>query len=799
MRLQTRLFITIVLVVVAAFAAVLYDSYQVVQEHAAKDLKARTELVRNLLMATRRVYHYQFLESGIELNGKTIGFLPAHAMSRISKDFTNWDTSGLTFNNVSDRPRNPEQKADVLESEAIDWFRDNPKAALRILEYNEVGGEPYYFYARPIWVEKYCLKCHGPREEAEPAVRDLYDTAYDYQVGELRGILSIKLPASPLHAEALRLFQRNLAVAGVALLLILSALWYGLRRQLTFPLRRLTDGIAAVTQGAENRPLPELPGEFDTIGARFNTMAETVRRREAQLSESESWVRSLLDSVGEGIYAIDTEGRCILCNRAAAEQLGFDGVEALIGREMHGLIHHHHEDGTPYPVAECPAHNGLTEGRESFGDDCFWRTDGSALPVEYHAVPLTDGERVKGVVVSFWDITQRKEYERELERGREAAEAANLAKSEFLAMISHELRTPLNAILGMGELLGECPLEQDGRVYLETQQRAAQGLLELVNSLLDLTQIESRGINLEAQPFSPRELIDTVSQVIEGEAVRKGLALTVGCSPEVPETLFGDRFRLHQILVNLAGNAVKFTHHGTVHIDLEPTGEGRWRFQVADSGIGIDPEQRERIFQPFVQADTSMTRRYGGSGLGLTIAHRLAVAMGGRVWFESTPGAGTTFFLALPLAESAAGPRPPAPHPTATPRGGEGEGLKILLAEDSADNALLVRSFLKGSGHDLSVVENGEEALKASAREAFDLILMDIQMPVMDGHHATRLIREREAANNEPPTPIVALTAHAFPEEVARSLESGCDAHLAKPIRKQALLEALEGYRKRGE
>ena len=925
MRLHTRLFLITGAVMVTIFGVIHYSDYRQIHDHTRQDMLDKAELIRNLLMSTRRVYHHAFLESGVELTPKTIGLLPAHALSEISGEFAEWDRSGISFNNVSDRPRNPEQKADVLDHEAIDWFRQNPKSEQRVLYYHNADGTPFIHYARPIWIEPYCLNCHGEKEQADPTVRELYDTAYDYRVGELRGILSIKIPASTMETRASELVLRDLLFSVGALSAMLLLLWLALRREVSRPLRRLTEGMEAVAKG-EERPLPPLPGEFGAIGEHFNAMASTVRRRELQLSESEAWIRSLLDTVGEGIYAVDTEGRCVMVNHTAARMLGHDEAR-LIGADMHPLIHHHHADGREYPKEECLTHRVLHERRTVQGDDeTYWRADGTPFPVEYRSIPLiTKGGDVEGAVVSFQDITQRKQAElalrreketaqeyldivgsfivaldadarvtlinrrgaelagapeyqivgkdwfthfvpgedeaaargafhqlmageikpvrrfenrvrsllgeeriilwnntvlrdaegrivgtlsagedvteiRRVEEGlreaKETAETANRAKDEFLAVVSHELRTPLNAILGMGELVGDGPLSDEQREYLTIQSRAAEGLTGLVESLIDLTQIQSGRLSITRTPFEPRELLEAVAKVVEAEAARKGLELRIHCADALPRQLEGDRFRLYQILANLAGNAVKFTHRGFVRIAIEPDARRPMtvRFEVSDSGIGIEPEAAERIFEPFTQGDTSMTRRYGGSGLGLTIARRLSDAMEGELAFESPPGEGSRFHLTLAMnaASEAVGEATPSPATEA-----ETEGLEILLAEDSPDNTQLILAYLKNTPHRVTAVENGEQALEVFDGGNIDIILMDIQMPVMDGHQAVRLIRERERTRRLPRTPIVALTAHAYQSDYEKSIEAGCDAHLTKPIKQTKLREVIFEYAKR--
>ena len=401
----------------------------------------------------------------------------------------------------------------------------------------------------------------------------------------------------------------------------------------------------------------------------------------------------------------------------------------------------------------------------------------------------------------------RQRVEADLQRAKASAESANRAKSEFLTTMSHEMRTPMNAILGMADLLFESPLREEQRDYVRVFQKAGANLLNLINDILDLSKVESGHVELEAIVFDLSALLERVIEMMVSRANDQGLRLTLEIQPDVPANVVGDPNRLRQILVNLIGNALKFTTQGsvTLRVEREPGwtgGEGAmsWlRFNVIDTGIGIAADKIEMIFERFTQADSSTTRKYGGTGLGLAISKGLVELMGGRLGCSSELGVGSTFFLAAPfevrekgttlagddsgsIVKLTAGPA--EQHPS----------HRILIAEDSEYNIVLIRAYLKNSGFELDVAENGKIAVEKVIASRPDLVLMDLQMPVMDGLEATRAIRHWEAATGARPTPILALTAHAAGEGVGISLEAGCNEHLTKPIKRVTLLDAISRH-----
>ncbi len=405
---------------------------------------------------------------------------------------------------------------------------------------------------------------------------------------------------------------------------------------------------------------------------------------------------------------------------------------------------------------------------------------------------LTDEEKPYALCTVAMDISERMQVVAELAVAKQQAEAANQAKGDFLAAMSHEIRTPMNVVLGIMEVLLESALEEEQRQIVQTMHRSGKALLGVINDVLDFSRIESGRFALSELLYSPRQVVEETTGLMRMAIENNRIFLNEEIAETIPAQLFGDDGRLRQVLVNLLGNAIKFTQQGGVTVELlrDPEDEERLLFRVHDSGIGIAADHLDLIFKRFTQADSGITRRYGGTGLGLAISRRLVELMGGVMGVQSRVGEGSTFWFTLPIGK-------PSQLLAATGTGSQAvahssRSLAILLAEDRVDNQTLFRIFLKQTPHQLTMVTDGQQAVQRVQEQHFDLILMDIQMPVMDGYAATQAIRHWEKQQSLLPTIIIALSAHASHAKRAESLAAGCNDHLTKPIDKQTFLAVIQ-------
>jgi len=422
------------------------------------------------------------------------------------------------------------------------------------------------------------------------------------------------------------------------------------------------------------------------------------------------------------------------------------------------------------------------------------RKDGRRFVNELRMAPVLDDH---GVLIAYigiqHDVTARKRAEQEAARARRAAERANQEKSDFLAFMSHEVRTPLHGVLGSLSLLLDTGLDAEQRAYAETAQRCGATLLHTVNELLDLSRIEAGKLGIHADPFALADIIKDVLDLLAPAAAEKGIELAASLDHLLPGQLIGDPGRIRQVLINLTDNAIKFTHRGSVELRIAALPDGHVGFAVTDTGMGISPKLRANLFTRFAQGNPAgeLGGEQVGSGLGLAICKRLVSLMGGQIAVDSTPGRGSTFFFDLPLAHVPLSGSPPARlalQPVLVQPLGGAHG-RILLAEDGKANQLVAVAILRKAGYTVELARDGAEAAAAAESSDYDLILMDIRMPLMDGYAATRAIRAVPGSRGR--VPIIAMTASAMPGDPEKCAEAGMDGHLAKPLSRPDLLATI--------
>jgi len=515
-----------------------------------------------------------------------------------------------------------------------------------------------------------------------------------------------------------------------------------------------------------------------------------LQEANAALRESKDFLDKIINSIGDPIFVKDRQHRLVLVNDAACKLFGRPREE-IIGQTAYDL----------FPTKEMAEiswekdEDVFKTGKENVNEETNTYAPGMTRTVLVKKTLYEDKAENKFLVGVTRDITDRKHAEEELQKAKDAAEKAAEAKAEFLANMSHEIRTPLNAVVGLTGLLLSADLTTEQRDYIETIKSSGNSLLAVINDILDFSKIEGGKMELETQPFDMQSCLKASLDLVAAKAAEKRIALSYRFEDNVPLTVMGDVTRLRQVLVNLSSNAVKFTDSGEVAVSVAAKkldfGQYEIHFAVKDTGIGIPGDRLDRLFQSFSQIDSSTTRKYGGTGLGLAISKRLVELMGGKVWAESEPGKGSAFHFTIPVkpaniesikSGAASGKR------QALQRSNRPKPLRILLAEDNDVNQKVALQMLKRLGYHADVAANGLEVLKALESQPYDVILMDIQMPEMDGIDAAQRIRERWP--NGPK--IVAMTALALEGDRERLIQAGMDDYISKPIQIEELRSALE-------
>ncbi len=645
----------------------------------------------------------------------------------------------------------------------------------------------------------------------------LYESLIDRNV---RGVLTRMLP-----------FVLVILVLGVIVAIVFAS-------AITRPIALLTDAVRRLSEGELNESIAIT--SYDEIGhlaTAFNSMTDKLRTT----TVSREYMEKLIDSMNDVLIVFSPDGMIQSVNHAYCELFGYQSSE-VVGRRLTEF----EELETPLCMFSAFAHaleHGPIHGVES---NCY-TAQGEIVPMLYSLAVMKDdhdqpqavicaaqnisslkkiqealqlkkaeleemNRNLEGIVASRTaelaigneglraEVAERQKKTEELRAARDVAESANRAKTDFLANMSHEMRTPLNSIIGGTEYLESAGLIDDQQRCLTMIHHAGDSLLLLINDLIDLSRIEAGQLEIISRPFNLLHSLERVIEMVGQEADSKKLKLFLNCAPSMPQVVQGDPIRLQQVLVNLVANAVKFTgNSGSVSVTTSSAPAENDQiavtFVVRDTGIGIDPNKHDMIFDSFSQADTSITRRFGGSGLGLAISRKLVEAMGGTMQVESVPGVGSSFSFTVLFSSAAAEPGQSGEtalqekeySTTAEP----GNSKCVLLVDDSLENRELMRLLLRSFPLELHEACNGQEAFDLCTAHRYDLIFMDIQMPVMDGYTATRMIRRHEERTGHRRTAIIALTAHAYESDIQKCREAGCDDHIAKPFKKLTLLNCL--------
>jgi PAS domain S-box-containing protein len=619
--------------------------------------------------------------------------------------------------------------------------------------------------------------------------------------------LSHAVPHSAPTPEAINTVMKIATLATCLATLLTVVIGFIAARSISARLSRLRREADAVANGQAEAVRVIGTEDVDLVAAALNELSARVRAlderqvKEEELIAAKRYVDNVINSMFDVLIVTDPDLRIQTVNKAACELLEYTELE-LVGRPVEMLLKEE-------PAFLGPPIRQLLQSNQMRDFEATYRTrSGRLISVLLSASTMRDNAgRPLAIITVGKDITLRKQIERELLDAKATAEAASRAKSAFVANMSHEIRTPMTAILGYADLLTHpSQTEDDKKRCIATIRRNGEHLLSIINDILDVSKIEAGKMSLESIPCSPCQLIADVSALMKGRAVEKNLSFDVRYIGAIPQTLQTDPTRLRQILMNLIGNAIKFTTKGGVKVlvslaDPVEHPNPRLRFDVIDTGVGLTREQQAALFKPFAQADTSTTRKFGGTGLGLTISKRLAKMLGGDLICTSESGSGSTFSLTVQTGSlrdvvMLENPQLLAEAVDAPARGSESvrfEG-RVLLAEDGPDNRVLITFYLKQAGLEVVEVENGllarDRALETLRRgNPFDLILMDMQMPELDGYSATTQLRKAGYRG-----PIVALTAHALGGDREKCIEAGCDEFAVKPIDHEAFIATLRKF-----
>ncbi|MBN1124817.1 MAG: response regulator [Sedimentisphaerales bacterium] len=613
--------------------------------------------------------------------------------------------------------------------------------------------------------------------------------------GQSNFLLEAKVPARILAKGQVTIAFAFLSVIGV-ILVTLIAIYTILRWIVLSRIDKLGSELSRIScsRNLSDRIQNMGTDEVGRLGHGINRMLDQLELAHAELQESGQRLSLHFDQTPLGVVEWNMDFEVIRWNPAAERIFGYSKPEILGRCGLELIVPDHECEKVSAVWSDLLKNHG---GTRSIIEN---RTkNGHILVCEWYDTPLVDGEGcVVGIASLVHDITLEHETKMQLRQAKIAAEEANRSKSLFLANMSHEIRTPMNAIIGFSDLLVEEPLNPSQCDYVETIQSSAQNLLGIIDDILDLSKVEAGQLKIEYESCNLSQILDTIGSMLHPRAQEKSIRFAIHRSSAVPDRIVTDSLRLRQCLVNLIGNAIKFTEQGHVYTDValeQIDNQAFLRFDIEDTGIGIAPERLEAVFDSFTQADGKTSRQFGGTGLGLTITRRLAELMGGSVSVSSRLNEGSVFTFRIPLVTEDHGD--PSLEQNTKPihyeKKTESEYTHfsghVLVVEDVSANQILIQSILRRLGLEVVLVDNGQKALEVVQQKSFDLILMDMQMPVMSGYEATRALRE-----NGDKTPIIAFTAHALKGDREKCMKAGCDDYLAKPVRLEEIITICRRY-----
>jgi PAS domain S-box-containing protein len=722
------------------------------------------ELVPRAMKGGMEITHdYQSRDNTLPLPA-TLTIDLGHYLSKVD--------GGTQVRLYSDQPfpwRVAERSLDDFQKQALAHLQQHPDTPFVREELQ--NGSRVLRFAQADRMLASCVSCHN-HYPGSPKT--------DWKVGDVRGALEVVLPVAQWQLASTGVLNRTFVVLLVLLFVGLLLIWVSVKRIRT---ALLTSHRLSGERQIAIRQLSEEISEREQV--------------EQHLRLSESKLSSIFKSVPEAIVVADAKGNIVQCNDATAVIFDYP-MQDLMGQKLTLLMVDHDRNQHDQYMD-----NYLRTGKKGLMNQPRVlkgrRRDGSVFPVRLtiSETRLDAGHFFVGVMQDYSAIQSAQDL---LVEAKVKAEQANRMRGEFLANMSHEIRTPMNGIVGMTELALDTTSPELQKEYLTLARDSANHLLQIINEILDFSKIEAKALELELLEVSPAQLIRHTARSLEQLASAKGIELRVETAHDVPDLLWMDPVRMRQVLTNLIGNAIKFTSHGsvTVKTELMTVADAKTlllRISIIDTGMGFEPERTEALFSPFTQADGSVTRSFGGTGLGLAITRSLLQLMGGFIQAEGRPGQGATFVATLPvqrvLMPTVAAVVPPNDSPPVRDHEAPALPLSVLLVEDHEINRKLAEIMLQRLGYRCTLAEDGQQALDRLAQERFDVVLMDVMMPVMDGLSALRQLRALEAQGRAR-TPVLMVTAHAMTGDRERFIASGADGYVSKPMSQVGLKKEIE-------